>query len=102
MVTSTAALWSGPYIALMVGTNGIQSGDAVIANTFQRDPATTSNSTVMDGLLELSVCNVTNASASNTESIFDTGNDPDNGTVTWLATTGIIGILTFAIPIRGC
>ncbi|MDQ6718267.1 MAG: hypothetical protein M3Z17_07960 [Gemmatimonadota bacterium] len=102
MNSTTVASWNGPYLSLSVGTSGIQSGDAIIANNLQRNPLTTSNSTIMNGVLQLSAGSVTGANASDAESVFDTGNDLDHGTITWIPTSGIIGTLTFSIPVRGC
>ena len=101
VVTSTAANWSGPYLSASVTTSGLQSGDAIIANSLQRNPLVATPST-MNGVLQLSVSNVTGTSAGDLEASFDTGNDLDHGTITWIPTTGIIGTLTFAIPVRGC
>ena len=101
MPTSTRALWTGPYLSLSVGTNGIQSGDGVIANNMQRNPLVATSST-MSGVLQISAGAVTGSNANEVESVFDTGNDLDHGTITWIPTTGVIGTLTFSIPVRGC
>ncbi len=101
VASSTAANWSGPYLAASVTTTGLQTGDAVIANSLQRNPFVATSST-MSGLLQLSVSNVTGTMAGDVESVFDTGTDLDHGTITWIPTTGIIGTLTFSIPVRGC
>lgn len=99
--SSSVAAWSGPYIGLSIGANGIQSGDAVISNNLQRNPLVSTSSTP-NGVLQLSVGSVTGANATDVEGVFDTGNDLDHGTITWIPTTGVIGTLTFAIPVRGC
>jgi prepilin-type N-terminal cleavage/methylation domain-containing protein len=100
--TTSVALWQGPYISQTVTSSGLQSGDGVIANTIARSPSNTSLSTVMDGLLQLSVSEVTLKSANYVDSLFEAGTGLAAGSVQWTATTTSMGTLTYAIPIRGC
>jgi prepilin-type N-terminal cleavage/methylation domain-containing protein len=100
--TTAVSLWSGPYLSLGVNSSGVQSGDALIANTIQRSPSSTSGSTVLNGVLQLSVSEVTSSIANDLESLLDTGNDLTIGTIVWTAGSSSTGTLTFGIPIRGC
>ena len=98
--TTDVNLWQGPYIALTVTSNGIQSGDAVIRNTITRTPTTTSSSTVMDGTLSIIADAVTSAQATDVEAILDAGSaDVNAGTVRYSSTGQF---LTYVIPVTGC
>ena len=98
--STDVSLWQGPYLALNVTTDGIQSGDAVIRNALLRTPATTSSSTVMDGTLSIFADSVTPAIDTDVEATLDAGTaDVNAGTVRYSTTSHI---LTYVIPITGC
>ena len=100
-LTSTAvALWKGPYLTLRMGTNGIQSGDAVIQNTLTRVPTTTTSSTVLEGELDITINTVSLNVATDVEDNIDAGaTDFTQGTVRYVSSTQI---MTWVIPISGC
>lgn len=97
MTVTSTAMWRGPYLSLAVGANGILSGDMAIDNTIARTPANTTSSTVMNGILQLSVTDVPARVANELEATIEKGSDLSHGTIIWFA-----GTLTFSIPIRGC
>ncbi len=98
--STDVALWQGPYLALSVTSNGLQSGDAVIRNTLTRTPTTTSSSTVMDGTLSVFADSVTQAIATDIETTLDAGTADFNAGTVRYSTTG--HIITYLIPINGC
>jgi prepilin-type N-terminal cleavage/methylation domain-containing protein len=95
--TATVDFWKGPYLSLSVNSSGIRSGSGLIADTISRSPSNTSLSTVMQGVLQFSVSDVTQTMANNIDSLIDTGTGLSTGIVQWTSST-----LTYAIPIRGC
>lgn len=98
--TTDVNSWQGPYLALTVTTNGIQSGDASIENTLVRTPATTSSSTVMDGTLTVTADNVSTAVDADAEATLDAGSaDANAGTIRYNSSTLV---LTYVFPITGC
>jgi type II secretory pathway pseudopilin PulG len=98
--STDVALWQGPYLALSVTTNGIQSGEAVIRNAMTRTPTTTSSSTVMDGTLSVFADAVTSDVADEVEATFDAGTaDPNAGAVRYSSSSQV---LTYIVPISGC
>ncbi len=98
--STDVALWQGPYLALSVTTNGVQSGDAIIQNSLSRTPTTTSSSTVMDGSLSVFASNVATSVATDVEATLDAGTaDVNAGTVRYNSSTLL---LTYLIPINGC
>jgi type II secretory pathway pseudopilin PulG len=101
LTSTVVALWKGPYLTLLVGANGVLSGESTIQVGLTRVPATTSSSTVMDGELRITAISVSDATATDVDRSIDAGTTVDfvNGTVRYNAGADQ---LTWAMPISGC
>lgn len=88
--------WRGPYLTQNIVGN-FPVGDATVQNQTTRNPAT--NVVTAPGLLQITVADVPQTSATDLEAQYDGNNNFATGTILYNAGTQV---LTFQIPIRDC
>jgi prepilin-type N-terminal cleavage/methylation domain-containing protein len=94
--------WRGPYLQRTVTASGIPIGSSTLAPALRRDPAAASPAAPA-GLLLLDVAGVDSVVAAELERRFDPDYHLGAGTIRWVSAPGTgQGVLTYALPVRGC
>jgi general secretion pathway protein G len=92
--------WKGPYLARPIPVTGLVTGRYVISNVIVRAPVNTT--ATMNGVLYFEVPDVDREVADDLEAAFDGNADFGAGMITWTASGGGMGKLSYAMPVRGC
>lgn len=97
--------WRGPYTSRTFTAAGTKIGDATVKDTLRRVPADASSTPY--GIAYVDVLEVDSIMAFHLETSFDgTPLNYGAGTITWSRAApppaGPVGMLSFAIPVRGC